>query len=181
MIRIVRARLPRGLQAFARRVDGTVVVVVSAALPAGQRATAIRRALRAAPLAGWRPASSPVLLPALGGGLGARRVPDTRGGWALGGAAVVTAAVVALAIPVTALSAGGDSVAAQPGSHPAAAHSAVSFSGSHLSSGPVPGDSHARVPPALRPQAAGLPGRGAVVRGLGQATATQPTGPDRPG
>lgn len=124
MIRIIRARLPRGLHAFARREDGTVVVVVSAALPARQRSTAIRRALSAAPEAGWRSARSPVLLPALGGGLGAGRVPETRGGWALSIATAAVAATVVLAVPVTALSAGRDGVAAPPGRQPSAVRSA---------------------------------------------------------
>jgi hypothetical protein len=132
VIRIIRARLPRGLQAFARREDGTVVVVVSAALPARQRSTAIRRALSAAPEAGWRSASSPVLLPALGGGLGAGRVPETRGGWALSIATAAVAATAMLAVPVTALSAGRDHVASPPGHQPSAARTARTTSGPGL-------------------------------------------------
>lgn len=135
MIRIVRARLPRGLQAFARRDGRTLVVFVSVALPARQRAAAIRRALSAAPQAGWRSASSPVLLPALGGGLGAGRVPETRWGWALGASAAVTAAAVTLAVPVTAFTAGRHSVAAPPGRHPSAAISAVTAGRAGTSAG----------------------------------------------
>ncbi|HEY2550233.1 MAG TPA: hypothetical protein VGI64_06615 [Streptosporangiaceae bacterium] len=132
MIRIIRARLPRGLHAFASRDGGTLVVFVSVTLPARQRAAAIRRALTAAPQAGWRSASSPVLLPALGGGLGASRVPETRCGWALGAAAAVTAIAVTVAIPVTAFAAGSAGVAAPPGSHPSAATSAATTRGSDM-------------------------------------------------
>jgi hypothetical protein len=183
VIRIVRARLPRGLQAFARRDGETVVVFVSAALPVGQRTTAIRRALSAAPEAGWRPEGSPVLLPALSGGLGAGRVPESRRGWALGVTAAVVAAAVTLAVPVTALTAGRHSVAAPSGRHPSAVPSAVSASTPGIA-GPDPDGWHGSQRPAGHPQAAALfaPTVGAgTVLGLSAGPSTLRPGAGRTG
>ena len=101
MIRVERVRLPPGMQALARRENGTLVVYVSAGLSAGGRLAAIRKALAAAPQAGWRSPHSSRLLPALVGGAGFRRAPEGR--WvyralmAAAGTAVV-AAVVATAL-----------------------------------------------------------------------------------
>jgi len=78
MIRIKRVPLPAGMQAFARRENGAVAVYVSADLSAAGRSAAIRRALRAAPEAGWRSTGSPVLIPALAGAVRLRLVPESR-------------------------------------------------------------------------------------------------------
>jgi hypothetical protein len=109
MIRIEHVRLPGGLQAFARLEDGTVVVYVSADLSVAERTTAIARALRAAPEAGWREPHRPVLLPALAGGARLRLVPESR--WAYRGLAAVPAA---LAVAVVALTLLGGSAPASP-------------------------------------------------------------------
>jgi hypothetical protein len=105
MIHIKRVELPAGMQAFARRENGAVVVRVSADLSAAGRATAIRRALRAAPEAGWRPPNRPMLIPALAGAVRLRRAPESR--WTyralFAGAAAVAIALIAMAA-VTALS-----------------------------------------------------------------------------
>jgi hypothetical protein len=99
MIHIRRVRLPESLQAFARRENGAVIVYVAAGLSAGERTAAIRRALRAAPEAGWRSPRSPVELPALAGGAGLRLVPD--GLWAyLALFAAAVAAVIAVVMAV---------------------------------------------------------------------------------
>ncbi len=99
MIHIRRARLPESLQALARRENGAVVVYVSAALPASARAAAIRRALRAAPEAGWRSPRSPVVLPALAGGAGLPLAPEGR--WTY--RALIAAAAAAVIALVTAI------------------------------------------------------------------------------
>jgi len=104
VIRIERVRLPSGMNAFARREDGRVVVYVGQGLSARQRRAAIREALRAAPLAGWRALRSPVLLPVLAGSVGLRRAPEGR--WvtrALLAAAAVAAAVVISVVAATLL------------------------------------------------------------------------------
>jgi hypothetical protein len=116
MIRIRRVRLPAGLQALAGRDHGAVVVYVSAALSASERTTAIRRALRAAPEAGWRSPRSPVVLPALAGGAGLPLAPGGR--WAYR-AIFAVAAVAVIAVVATLVLAGGS-----PGhgsAHPSAA------------------------------------------------------------
>ena len=110
MIRIEHVRLPDGLQAFARLEDGTVVVYVAAELSAAERTTAIARALRAAPEAGWRDPHRPVLLPALAGGARLRLVPESR--WAYRGLAAVPAAVAAAVVAFALL---GGSAPASPG------------------------------------------------------------------
>jgi hypothetical protein len=104
MIRIRRARLPEGLQALARHDHGTVVVHVSAALSASERAAAIRRALRAAPEAGWRSPRSPVVLPALAGGAGLPLAPGGR--WAYRALFAAAAAAVIAVITVLVLAGG---------------------------------------------------------------------------
>jgi hypothetical protein len=105
MIRIERVRLPPGMKAFARRENGTVFVYVSAGLSPGQRLGAIRAALRAAPDAGWRSGTGPVLLPALAGGAGLRTAPEGRWPyWVLLTAAV---AAVASVIAMTVMRPGG--------------------------------------------------------------------------
>jgi hypothetical protein len=116
MIQIRRARLPESLQALARRENGAVVVYVSATLPAGERAAAIRRALRAAPEAGWRPPRSPVVLPALAGAAGLARAPEGR--WTY--RALVAAAAAAVIALVTAIVLAGGSPAHRP-AHPSTA------------------------------------------------------------
>jgi hypothetical protein len=115
MIRIRRARLPAGLQALARRDHGAVVVDVSAALSASERTAAIRRALRAAPEAGWRSPRSPVVLPALAGGAGLPLAPGGR--WAY--RALFAAAAAAVIAVVTLLLLAGGSPG--PGSAPSSA------------------------------------------------------------
>ena len=104
MIRIKRVELPAGMQVFARRENDAVVVYVSAGLSAAGRAAAIRRALRAAPEAGWRSPRSPVLLPALAGAVRLRLVPESRWTYralfatAAAGAIVVIAMAAAMAL-----------------------------------------------------------------------------------
>jgi hypothetical protein len=107
MIQIRRARLPESLQALARRENGAVVVYVSATLPASERAAAIRRALRAAPEAGWRSPRSPVMLPALAGAAGLPLAPEGR--WTY--RALVAAAAAAVIALVTAIVLAGGSPA----------------------------------------------------------------------
>jgi len=125
MIRIRRARLPEGLQALARRDNGAVVVYVSAALPASGRAAAIRRALRAAPEAGWRSPRSPVVLPALAGGAGLPLAPGGR--WAYRALFAASAAAVIAVVTVLVLAGGSpshdtarSSTALRPATSPAA-------------------------------------------------------------
>jgi hypothetical protein len=96
VIRIERAALPTGMNAFARRQDGTIVVYVSSGLSVLQRRAAIREALRAAPLAGWRALRSPTLLPVLAGSAGLRRAPEGR--WVSRALLAAAAVVVAVAI-----------------------------------------------------------------------------------
>ena len=126
MIRIERAALPPGMNAFARREDGRVVVYVSRGLSILERRAAIREALRAAPLAGWRALRSPVLLPVLAGSAGLRRAPEGR--WvtrALLATAAVAAAVVISVVAAMLLTGGatphgtaGPPAALQPGGQP---------------------------------------------------------------
>jgi hypothetical protein len=104
MIRIRRGRLPEGLQALARHDHGAVVVYVSAALSASERAAAIRRALRAAPEAGWRSPRSPVVLPALAGGAGLPLAPGGR--WAYRALFAAAAAAVIAVVTVLVLAGG---------------------------------------------------------------------------
>ena len=149
MIHIRRVRLPESLQALARRENGAVVVYVSAALPASERAAAIRRALRAAPEAGWRSPRSPVVLPALAGGAGLPLAPEGR--WTYRALVAAAAAVVAL---ITAMVLAGGSSA------PGSAHSSKALRPAASPAGPGP----AR---------AGGPGPGAAPGG---ASAGQPGG-----
>jgi hypothetical protein len=100
MIRIERVRLPPGMNAFARRENGTVFVYVSAGLSPGQRLGAIREALRAAPDAGWRSGRHPVLLPALAGGVGLRAAPEGRWPYWVLLTAVVAAVASVIAMTV---------------------------------------------------------------------------------
>ena len=103
MIRIKRVPLPAGMQAFARRENGAVVVYVSAELSAAGRARAIRRALSAAPEAGWRSTGSPVLLPALAGAVRLRLAPGSR--WTYRAVFAATAAVAIVVIAMAAATA----------------------------------------------------------------------------
>lgn len=96
MIRIERGRLPAGAEAIAHRRNRTIVVHVSADLPARRRLAAVRAALRAAPAAGWRPSHSPVLLPALALCAGLRRAPEGRWTYRV----LVTAATAAVMLIV---------------------------------------------------------------------------------
>jgi hypothetical protein len=100
MIRIKRVELPAGMQVFARRENGAVAVYVSADLSAAGRAAAIRRALRAAPEAGWRTPRSPVLLPALAGAVRLRRAPESP--WTYRAVFATAAAVAIVVIAVAA-------------------------------------------------------------------------------
>src|SRR5947209_596244 len=114
------------MNAFARSEDGKVVVYVGQGLSARQRWAAIREALRAAPLAGWRALRSPVLLPVLAGSVGLRRAPEGR--WvtkALLATAAVAAAVVISVVAATLLTGeatphgtAGPPAALQPGGQP---------------------------------------------------------------
>jgi len=98
MIRIKRVELPAGMQVFARRENGAVVVYVSADLSAAGRAAAIRRALRAAPEAGWRSPRSPVLFPALAGAVRLRRAPESAWTYRAVFATATAAAIVVIAM-----------------------------------------------------------------------------------
>jgi hypothetical protein len=104
VIHVERGRLPAGAQAVALRQDGRIVVYVSGDLSARKRVAAIREALRAAPAAGWRPARSPVLLPALAMSVGLRRVPESRWGYRTAAVAVAGAALLITAASVTTVS-----------------------------------------------------------------------------
>jgi hypothetical protein len=115
MIRIKRVPLPAGMQAFARRENGAVAVYVSADLSATGRAAAIRRALRAAPEAGWGSTVGPVLIPALAGAIRLRLVPESRWTYralfaaATAGAVIVIAMAAAMALTGGAMGAGAGS------------------------------------------------------------------------
>jgi hypothetical protein len=98
MIHIKRVELPAGMQAFGRRENGAVVVYVSAGLSAAGRATAIRRALRAAPEAGWRSPNRPVLIPALAGAVRLRLAPESRWTYRALFAGAAAAAIVVIAM-----------------------------------------------------------------------------------
>jgi hypothetical protein len=104
MIHIERGRLPAGAQAVALRQDGRIVVYVSEELSARQRLAAIREALQAAPAAGWRPARSPVLFPALALSAGLRQVPEGRWSYRMAAVAVAGAALLITAGSVTTIS-----------------------------------------------------------------------------
>jgi hypothetical protein len=121
MIHIERARLPSGTRAIAYHEDGVIVVQVSAELSARQRLGAIRQALRAAPAAGWRSLSRPVLLPALAGCLGLRRAPESRWPHRVLVTAVIAVAVVIGVATITTISRHGGGrppAALQPGRPP---------------------------------------------------------------
>ena len=153
MIRIERAALPAGMNAFARRQNGTIVVYVSRGLSVLQRRAAIREALRAAPLAGWRALRSPTLLPVLAGSAGLRRVPEGR--WVFRALLAAVAVVVAVAISVAAATllasraaphrSGKPPAAVQPGALPAAG-SGRSATGSSPRQADVPGPGPADAP-----------------------------------
>jgi hypothetical protein len=104
MIHIERGRLPTGTHAIAMRQHNGIVVHVSEDLSARQRVAAVRAALRAAPAAGWRPARSPVLLPALAMSVGLRQVPEGRWGYRMAAVAVAGAALLITAASVTTVS-----------------------------------------------------------------------------
>ena len=165
MIRIERAALPTGMNAFARRQDGTIVVYVSSGLSVLQRRAAIREALRAAPLAGWRALRSPTLLPVLAGSAGLRRAPEGR--WVSRALLAAVAVVVAVAISVAAATllasraaphqSGRPPGAVQPGELPAAGSGRPA-----AGSGPAAGRNHPRLAPPGPPGAA--PARAAQPR-----------------
>jgi hypothetical protein len=171
MIHIRRVRLPESLQAFARRENGAVVVYVSAALPAGARAAAIRRALRAAPEAGWRSPRSPVELPALAGGAGLRLAPDGR--WAYRALLAVAVAGVAAVIAVAATMA----LAGGPPPHGAAGSPAALRRPVAASAGPGPARPHSGpARGADRPAGAGLaPAPGAAGKRPAATRTVKPT------
>jgi hypothetical protein len=107
------------MQVFARRENGAVVVYVSADLSAAGRAAAIRRALRAAPEAGWRSPHSPVLLPALAGAVRLRLAPESR--WTYRAAFAATAAVAIVVVAMAAaLALSRAPLGPNPGSRPEA-------------------------------------------------------------
>ncbi len=163
MIRIRRARLPEGLQALARRDHGAVLVYVSAALSASERAAAIRRALRAAPEAGWRSPRSPVLLPALAGGAGLPLAPGGR--WAY--RALFAAAAAAVIAVVTVLVLAGGSPGHGSAHSSAALRPAASPAGPGAASGPGPTPGR----PATRVKA----GQPATAGGPAPETSGKPT------
>jgi hypothetical protein len=186
MIRIRRARLPESLQALARRENGAVVVYVSAALPASARAAAIRRALRAAPEAGWRSPRSPVVLPALAGGAGLPLAPEGR--WTY--RALIAAAAAAVIALVTAMVLAGGSpahgsprsstalrpTASPAGPGPARAGGPGPGTGSPAAPGTTPGAGPAPGRPGTRVKA-GQPataGKGPVPETSGQAARSRP-------
>jgi hypothetical protein len=158
MIRIEHVRLPGGLQAFARLEDDTVVVYVSAELSTAERTTAIMRALRAAPEAGWREPHRPVLLPALAGAARLRLVPESR--WAYRGLAAVPAAVAAAVITLTLLGGGN-----APASRGTAAPTMPPVTASPGPAGP-PGTAH-RKGPGVRPGSGSGSGSSATGSGPG--------------
>jgi hypothetical protein len=149
MIRIKRVELPAGMQVFARRQNDVVVVYVSAGLSAAGRAAAIRRALRAAPEAGWRSSRRPVLLPALAGAVRLRRVPESR--WTYRAVFAAAAAVVIVVVAMAAAMAlSRPPLGPDPGSRPEALAPGPSAGGpadpavgpgssARGSSGPAPG------------------------------------------
>jgi hypothetical protein len=167
MIRIERVRLPGGMQAFARHQDGAIVVYVSADLPAGERTTAIARALRAAPEAGWREPHCPVLLPALAGGARLRLVPESR--WAYRGLAAVPAAVAAAVITLTLL--GG-----APASRPAATPRMPPVTPAAGQAGP-PGTAHREGPGLRAGSGTSAPGSGSGGQAHGKTPGPGGAGP----
>jgi hypothetical protein len=182
MIHIRRVRLPESLQAFARRENGAVVVYVSAALPAGARVAAIRRALRAAPEAGWRSPRSPVELPALAGGAGLRLAPDGR--WAYRALlAVAVAGVIAVVAVAAAMALAGPPPHGAAGS-PAALRPAATAAGpgpARPRSGPARGSGGpAGAGPSPAPGAAAGPPTG-PGKGVKPATAGSEPAPGTPG
>jgi hypothetical protein len=177
MIRIRRVRLPEGMQVFARRENGSVVLYVSAGLSAGGRAAAIRRALRAAPDAGWRSPRSPVLLPALAGGAGLPLAPGSR--WTYRALlAAVAAGVAAVIVVITATALDGGPLSRGPGSPPAALAPSPSTSGpAHRAggrAGPGPGAQAGLA--SGGPGSAARPGHGGKPGGSGSAPAPQTSG-----
>jgi len=104
MIHLERGRLPAGVHAVALRQHGGIVVYVSEDLSARKRLAAVREALGAAPAAGWRPARSPVLLPALAMSAGLHQVPESRWGYRMAALAVAGAALLITAASVTTVS-----------------------------------------------------------------------------
>jgi hypothetical protein len=151
VIRIEHVRLPPGMTAFARRENRVVIVQVSTELSAGERLTAIREALRAAPDAGWRSGRHPVLIPALAGGAGLRWAPEGRWTyWVLLTAAVGVAASVVMLMMLHGAGAARHSAAGPPG-----ALAPGSRPGSRLSPGPDQTSSTGRVrssgPPGTAP------------------------------
>ena len=179
MIRIRRGRLPEGLQALARHEHGAVVVYVSAALSASERAAAIRRALRAAPEAGWRSPRSPVVLPALAGGAGLPLAPGGR--WAYRALFAAAAAAVIAVVAVLVLAGGSPRHAAArsfPALRPAASPTAA---GPARPGGAGPGTGSAADPGAVS-GAGSSPGKpGTRVKASQPATAGQGPAPQTSG
>jgi hypothetical protein len=158
MIRIERGRLPAGAEAVALRQDGRIVVYVSQDLSARRRLSAIREALQAAPGAGWRPARSPVLFPALALSAGLRQAPEGRWSYRMAAVAVAGAALLITAGSLTTVSVDHGGVhqpaaaagAAQPplaGAGPATSQSAGTVPG-----GGRPGKNSAPAQPRTAPQ-----------------------------
>jgi len=165
MIRIRRARLPDGLQALARRENGAVMVYVSGTTSPGERAAAIRRALRAAPEAGWRSPRSPVRFPALAGGAGLPLAPDGR--WTYR-ALVATAAAAVIALVTAVVLAGGS-----PAHAPARSSTALRPTASPAGPGPARADgpgpgTGSPAAPGAAPGAGPAPGKPATRVKAGQ-------------
>lgn len=140
------------MQAFARRESGTVVVYVSAGLSAVGRLAAIRKALAAAPQAGWRSPRSSVLLPALVGGAGFRRAPEGR--WVC---RALTAAAAA-AVVVTVVVVGATLLHSRPPLHGATGPPAALLPAGPSASGPWPGRSPGPLMPSSPAQPGSAPG-----------------------
>ena len=181
MIRIERAALPAGMNAFARRQDGTIVVYVSSGLSVRQRRAAIRAALRAAPLAGWRALRSPTLLPVLAGSTGLRRAPEGR--WVSRALLAAAAVVVAVAVSVAAATLLASGVAphrggrppgaVQPGELPAVGSGRpAAGSGPSGTAGATPGSSGAS--PGSAPARAAQPRNSAEAAAPAPETSGQP-------
>jgi hypothetical protein len=183
------------MQAFGRRENGAVVVYVSAGLSAAGRATAIRRALRAAPEAGWRPPNRPVLIPALAGAVRLRLAPQSRWTYralfagAAAAAIVVIAMTAAMALSRASLgpNAGSRPQALAPGAPVGApadpaggparsASGSGPASGGHARRGTKPGTS-GQAGQAVQPGAPGAGGSGPAPQTSGQPVPVATTTP----